>query len=57
MKPTYEELLTQLGNNQSAWEDEEDSVKEEHAELIAANEAMLKAATQPLSREERNPYK
>ena len=34
-------LLTRLGDNQSAWQDEEPSVQEEHAALIRANERML----------------
>lgn len=41
IKPTYEELVDQLANNQSAWEDEEDSVRDEHEELIRVNEQML----------------
>lgn len=41
IKPTYEELVNQLVDNQSAWDDEEDSVRDEHEELIRANEQIL----------------
>lgn len=35
------ELAEQLAANQQAWDGEEDTVKEEHSDLIAANEALL----------------
>lgn len=35
-------LLDALHENLSAWEDEEESVKEEHADLIRRTRALLK---------------
>jgi hypothetical protein len=39
--PTYAELSDQLCANQAAWDDEEDSVRDEHEDLIKANEQMI----------------
>jgi hypothetical protein len=39
--PTYNELADQLYANQSAWDDEEDSVRDEHEDLINANDRMI----------------
>ena len=41
LRPDYQELVDLLMLNQEAWKGEEDSVKEEHAELIEANEKMI----------------
>lgn len=43
MKNAIGLLAGQLERNQTAWQGEEDSVKEEHAELIEWNDAVLKA--------------
>lgn len=44
MDVTIEELWDMLTRNWEAWDGEEDSVKEEHQELIAALEALLDRA-------------
>lgn len=41
IEPTFRELTDQLCDNQTAWEDEEESVKEEHRQLIKSNKALL----------------
>lgn len=41
LEPTFKELTDMLCDNQAAWEDEEESVKDEHADLIADNSVML----------------
>jgi hypothetical protein len=44
MRATIEELWEMLQRNWEAWDDEEDSVKEEHQELIDDLEALLDRA-------------
>lgn len=43
-----------LNNNSAAWDDEEESVKEEHADLIAETDAFLKAANGYATDEEKS---
>jgi len=45
------EMLALLEQNLEAWEGEEDSVQEEHAELITATRAAIDKARQPVTEE------